>query len=139
MQLNISLWKWSRTAGHFLVAGALAWTMKLSVIVCTNGRIIDTGASAFFMKIGLVMFIIGSTGIGSRLSHNRHLLLRAISIIVSPALVFGSFFLFGMITNPIFRGSGIWYAQQEAPIGLAVLVYIFVGYYLNRSPVTISR
>lgn len=133
MQLKSLSTKWTRIAGLLLMGGALAWTIKLCVIIATNGRIIDTGAAAVFMNIGLVLLVVGSTGIGNRLSVNRTLLLRSIAILISPFVVFGSFFLFGMLTGPLFKNSGVWYAQQEAPIALAVVVYLVAGLLLYRS------
>ncbi|WP_276499613.1 hypothetical protein [Pontibacter litorisediminis] len=85
------------------------------------------------MTIGIVLLLIGSTGIGYYLSRNRNFLVRAVAIILSPALVFGSFVLIGMVTNPLLQNSSIWYAQQEAPIGVAVILYMAVGYFLFRS------
>ena len=131
--MRIQLSNWTRIAGSLLMCGALAWAIKLAVIISTNGRIIDTGAAALLMKIGLITFFVGSTGIGSRLTHNRHLVLRILSVILSPVIIFASFMLFPVITGPLFRNSSIWYAQGESPIGLAVLVYATVGYYLYRS------
>ncbi|OKL40629.1 hypothetical protein A3841_12250 [Pontibacter flavimaris] len=116
-----------------MIGGTLAWAIKLAVIVATNGRIITSGAAAFFMATGIVLLLIGSTGIGYYLSRNRRMLVRAIAIILSPALVFGSFILIGMVTNPLLQNSSIWYAQQEAPIGVGVIVYMLVGYFLFRS------
>lgn len=131
--MTIQLSKWTRLAGSLLMCGALAWTIKLAVIISTNGRIIDTGAAALMMKIGLITLFVGSTGIGSRLTHNRHLVLRILSVILSPVIIFASFMLFPAITASLFKNSSTWYAEQEAPIGLAVLVYATVGYYLYRS------
>ncbi|WP_139307883.1 hypothetical protein [Pontibacter flavimaris] len=125
--------RWAQVAGLFLIGGTLAWAIKLAVIVATNGRIITSGAAAFFMATGIVLLLIGSTGIGYYLSRNRRMLVRAIAIILSPALVFGSFILIGMVTNPLLQNSSIWYAQQEAPIGVGVIVYMLVGYFLFRS------
>lgn len=85
------------------------------------------------MTIGIVLLLIGSTGIGYHLSRNRSVWVRAIAVILSPALVFGSFILIGMVTNPLLKNSSIWYAQQEAPIAVAVIVYMAVGYFLYRS------
>ncbi len=133
MQLNLLFSRWSQVAGAFLMGGTVAWAIKLAVIVSTNGRIITSGAAALFMTIGIVLLLIGSTGIGYHLSRNRNLWVRAIAVILSPALVFGSFILIGMVTNPLLKDSSIWYAQQEAPIAVAVIVYMVVGYLLYRS------
>jgi hypothetical protein len=125
--------KWTQVAGVLLMGAALAWAIKLSVIISTNGRIINTGAAALFMKIGLLLFLIGSTGIGNRLSRNSNLFLRTTAILLSPVAVFCSIFLLGMATGPLFRNSSVWYAPQEAPIAFAVVLYIAVGYFLYRS------
>ncbi len=116
-----------------MIGGTLAWAIKLAVIVSTDGRVITTGAAALFMTVGIVLLLIGSTGIGYYLSRNRSMPVRAIAIILSPALVFGSFILIGMVTNPLLQNSSVWYAQQEAPIGVAVILYMAVGYFLLRS------
>lgn len=138
MKLKLLFSNWTQIAGLLLIGGALAWTIKLGVIIATNGRIIDSGAAAFFMKIGILLLIIGSTGIGSRFSLHRALLLRTMAILLSPLVAFGSVFLIGLIICPLFENSSIWYAQQEAPIAIAVVVYFLVGYLLYRTykPVT---
>jgi hypothetical protein len=137
MQLKLLFSKWTQVAGLLLIGGAIAWTIKLAVIIATDGRIITTGAAALLMKIGIVLLVLGSTGIGNRLSLNRNLLLRAIAIILSPVVAFGTLLLFGTIINPILNpvlaNSGVWYAQQEAPIALAVVFFLAVGYLLYRS------
>lgn len=109
-----------------------AWMIKLGVIITTNGRIIDTGAAAVCMAVGLVFLLIGSTGIGFSLSRHQALWLRVLAIACSPALVFGSFFIFGFLSSRIFQDSSISYAQQEAPIAFAAVFYLVVGFLLTR-------
>jgi hypothetical protein len=133
MQLKSLFSKWTQVAGLLLMGGALTWTAKLCVIISTNGQVINTGAAAILMTTGLVLLAIGSTGVGTRLTVNRALLLRAIAIILSPVVVFGLFFLFGMIIVPLFKDSSVWYAQQEAPIGVAVVLSFALGYLLYKS------
>ena len=125
--------QWNRVAGYLLIAGALAWMFKLVVIVSTNGRIINTGPAAVLMTAGLILLFIGSTGIGFSLARTRGMVIRAVSILLSPALLFGAFIFMGMISEPLFRDSVFWYAPEEAPIGLAVLLSLAVGLRLSRS------
>jgi hypothetical protein len=132
MQLKLFFYNWTRVASLLLIGGALAWTLKLGVIISTNGRIIDTGAAALLMKIGLLLLIIGSTGIGNRLSHNKALLLRILAILLSPVLIFSLLLLIGMVAVPLFKNTGVWYAQQEAPILIAVIVNFIAGYLLYK-------
>ena len=133
MQLKSLFSKWTQVAGLLLMGGALAWAIKLCIIIATNGRIINTGAAALLMKIGIVMLLVGSTGIGNRLSRNRTLWLRTISIILSPVVVFGSLVLVGTSIVPLFRHIDLWYAQEEAPIAIAVVVCMPIGYLLYKS------
>ncbi|MBC5775835.1 hypothetical protein H8S95_17300 [Pontibacter sp. KCTC 32443] len=133
MQLKLLFSRWVQVAGLLLIGGAVAWAIKLAVIISTNGQVITTGAAALLMKIGIVLLLVGSTGIGYYLTINRGALLRVIAIILSPALVFGSFLLFSMVTNPLFKNSSIWYAEQEAPIAMAVILYLVIGFLLYRS------
>ncbi len=135
---SISLFsKWTRVGGLLLIGGAIAWIIKLSVIVATNGQIIDTGAAALFMKIGLLLLGVGSTGVGYRLSLNRTLWIRTAAIILSPVIVFGSFLLLATLISPLLNSAlsniNLWYVQQEAPIALAVVFYLSIGCLLYRS------
>ena len=143
MQLKTIFSKWTQIAGLLLIGGAIAWTIKLSVIIATNGQVIDTGAAALFMKVGLLMLGIGSTGIGYRLSLHRSLLLRTAAIMLSPVVMFATFLLFAKLISPllstVLNSSDVWYAQQEAPIVLAVVFYLSIGYLLFRSYKPVSQ
>ena len=125
--------KWNRTAGMLLIGSGTAWIIKLSVIISTNGRVIETGAAAFFMAAGMLLLLIGSTGIGFFFSRRRAVWLRVLAILCSPVLVVGSFFVFGLISSRVFQNSSIWYAQQEAPIAFAAVTYLAVGFLLYKS------
>lgn len=120
-------------AALFLLSGALAWIIKLGVIVATNGQIIDTGAAVLMMKTGLILLGLGSTGIGYRLSVNRAVWLRVLAILLSPVLLFALFLLVGFWAVPLFKNSSLWYAEQEAPIAIAVVVSLLIGVLLYRS------
>lgn len=133
MTLRMLFAKWTQTAALLLIGGALAWAIKLGVIISTNGEVIQTGAAALFMKIGLLLLFVGSTGIGHRLGLRLPGFLRALAMVLSPALVIGSFMLFGFISGPLFKDSSVWYAQQEGGIGIAVIVYLIIGIILYKS------
>jgi len=142
MQLTSIISKWTKVAGLFLIGGALAWTIKLSVIIATDGRIIDTGAAAFLMKLGILMLLVGSTGIGYRLSLHRSPWLRITAILLSPVVVSGAFLLFAKLASPLVNilveNSSMWYAEQESPIALAVIFFSSIGYLLYRSNKTVN-
>jgi hypothetical protein len=133
MQLKSVFSRWTQVAGVLLMGGALAWTIKLCIIIATNGRIINTGAAALLMKTGIVLLLVGSTGIGYRLSRNKALWLRIVSILLSPVVVFGSLLLLAIFFVPLFQHIDLWYAQEEAPIAIAVVVCMPIGYILKKS------
>ncbi|WP_205504608.1 hypothetical protein [Rufibacter psychrotolerans] len=144
MKARLANQDWTQVAGVLLLAGAMAWALKLAVIISTDGRVITTGAAAFLMKVGLVLLAVGSTGIGHRVSLQRAVVVRVLALLLSPAVGFGLFLLFAkvatpILVNPLLAGHDIWYAQQEAPIALAVLFYLTLGLLLLKSCPAIRR
>ncbi|MGV3657144.1 MAG: hypothetical protein ACO1NX_04290 [Chitinophagaceae bacterium] len=133
MQIKTFFSNWTKVAALLLMVGALAWIIKLGVIVSTKGEVIDTGIAALLMKVGIITLTLGSTGIGSRLSLNRALWLRVIAILLSPVLLFACFLAAGFIAGPLFKNINLWYAEQEAPIALAVVVSSIIGITLYRN------
>ena len=124
---------WTQLAALILIGGAIAWIIKLSVIFSTNGQVIDTGAAALFMKLGIILLAVGPTAIGSRLSANKATWLRVVAIVLSPVLLFATFLAVGFAATPLFKNISLWYAQQEAPIAIAVVVSLFIGIALYRN------
>ena len=112
------LWKvWIAIAGTALIAGGVAWFLKLWVIVATDGRVTHTGAAATFLDLGLGLFLVGSTGVGLRLAMNQDRSTRVVLAAVSP-LVFGAVYaVFGGIGYLILVIGG-------ALIGVAVPSYL---------------
>jgi hypothetical protein len=133
MELKRIFANWTAIASVILIGGSLAWAIKLTVIISTNGRIIDTGAAALLMKIGILLLLIGSTSLGSGISTNRSLFLRVVSFLLSPVFLFGTCFLLTTALNPLVKDSSVWYAAQELPIAVVVVVCLPLGVFLyNR-------
>ena len=79
------LWKWwIAIAGTSLVVGGVAWLLKLWVIVATDGRVVATGAAGAFFDLGLYSLLVGSTGVGLRLTMKLETALRVALAVVSP-------------------------------------------------------
>lgn len=132
MQSKTIFSNWTLFASALLMGGAIAWAIKLSVIISTNGRIIDTGAAALLMKVGIPLLLIGSTCVGHSITASRNIFLRCLAILFSPVLLFGVCFLITMSLSPLVENSGVWYAAQELPIAVVVLVSFPVGFFLNK-------
>ena len=109
----MSPWKWwIALAGTALIAGGVAWLSKLWVIVATDGRVVATGAAATFLDLGLVLFIVGSTGIGVRLMMSQEPSMRVVLAVASPLVLLGVGYALG--------GGGI----GGAIVGVAVPAYL---------------
>jgi hypothetical protein len=86
----MSLWKWwIAIAGSTLIAGGVAWFSKLWVIVAADGRVVATGAAASSLELGLVLLIVGSTGIGVRLMIRQEPSMRVVLALASPLVFLG--------------------------------------------------
>jgi hypothetical protein len=86
----MSPWKWwIAIAGTALIAGGVTWLSKFWVIVATDGRVVATGAAATFLDLGLVLLIVGSTGIGVRLMMSQEPSMRVVLAVVSPLVFLG--------------------------------------------------
>jgi hypothetical protein len=86
----MSLWNWwIAIAGSSLIAGGVAWFSKLWVIVATDGRVVATGAAASSLELGLVLLIVGSTGIGVRLMIRQEPSMRVVLALASPLVLLG--------------------------------------------------
>ncbi|RYZ46377.1 MAG: hypothetical protein EOO14_24675, partial [Chitinophagaceae bacterium] len=130
MSIKSILSNWTQTASALLLSGALAWTIKLSVIIATKGRVIDTGAAAILMTVGMPLLVIGSTSIGHRITANKATFLRVLAILLSPIVLFGTCFLVTTSLAPLVSDSSISYAAEELPIAVVVLVCFPIGYRL---------
>ena len=121
------LWKlWIAIAGIALVVGGVAWLLKLWVIVATDGRVVATGAAATFFDLGFYSLIIGSTGVGLRLTMKLENSLRVPLAVVSP---FAFFVLFGIF-------SGIGYALVA--IGRLIVGDALPSYLLEEGGIFVS-
>jgi hypothetical protein len=94
----VSLWRWwIAIAGTALIAGGISWILKLWVIVATDGRVVATGAAATFLELGLVLLIVGSTGIGVRLMMSQEPSMRVVLAVASPLVLLGVGYVLGTV------------------------------------------
>jgi hypothetical protein len=123
----VSLWKWwIAIAGTALVVGGVAWLLKLWVIVATDGRVVATGAAGDFFDLGFYSLMVGSTGVGLRLTMKLENSLRVPLAVVSP---FAFFLLFGIF-------SGIGYALVA--IGRVIVGDALPSYLLEEGGIFVS-
>ena len=122
--------RWISIAGTVLVIGGVSWLLKLAVIVATGGRVTDTGAAAVFYVLGLVLLLVGSTGLGLRLTINGTIAMRVLAVVLSPVVLFTSFVLLDSIGRAVVGDRGPDYVPDEAGILLAAVAWLALGYVL---------
>lgn len=129
----MSLWKgWMA-----LIAGGVAWLLKLWVIVATDGRVVATGAAATFLELGLGLLLAGSTGVGLRLAMNQETSMRVVLALASPLLFMPAFLLFSVLgyalvaIGRIIAGDAVpGYLLEEGGIFVSAVVGIVMGIWL---------
>ncbi len=135
----MSLWKWwMPIAGTSLVVGGVAWFLKLWVIVATDGRVTHTGAAGTFFDLGFYSLLVGSTGLGLRLTMKEENSATRIATVVGSPLAFGvSFAIFSTIgyalvaIGRLFVGDALpSYLLEEAGIFISAVVWLVVGIWL---------
>jgi hypothetical protein len=127
----VSPWKWwTAIAGTTLIAGGVAWLLKLWVIVATDGRVVATGAAATFLELGLVLLIVGSTGIGVRVMMSQEPSMRVVLALASPLVLLGVGYIAGggigytiLFIGGALAGTGVpgYLLAESAILGLAVI------------------
>jgi hypothetical protein len=91
----MSPWRWwIAIAGTALIAGGVAWLLKLWVIVATDGRVVATGAAGTFFTLGLGLLLVGSTGVGLRLAMNQETSMRVVVALASSLMFFPAYMVF---------------------------------------------
>ena len=134
----MSLWKWwIAIAGIALIAGGVAWLLKLWVIVATDGRVAYTGAAGAFFDLGLYSLMVGSTGVGLRLTMNLETSMRVILALVSPFACFVLFAIFLVIgyalvaIGRVVVGDALpSYLLEEGGIFISAVVGLVAGIWL---------
>ena len=108
--------------------------MKLWVIVATDGRVVATGAAGAFFDIGLYSLLVGSTGLGVRLTRNQEPALRGVAALGSPVVFVLAFALFSAVGYAVLAVGGVLvgtsppgYLLEEAGIFISAVVWLAIG------------
>ena len=122
--------RWVVILATVLVAGGVAWLLKLTVIavlVVTGAPDIESAAVAFFYLTGLGLLFIGSTALGLWLTMSRPLPLRIAAVVLSPIVFWVSFQVLDGITDSIVGRQAPDYVQSETAVLLAALAWLAIG------------
>jgi hypothetical protein len=149
----MSPWKWwIAITGTTLIAGGIAWLLKLWVIVATEGRVVATGAAATFLELGLVLLIVGSTGIGVRVMMSQEPSMRVVLALATPLVFLGVGYMVGgtigyaiLVIGGALAGIGVpgYLLAESAILGLAVIGFVagmwLVAYAVPRGAAQSTR
>ena len=128
--------RWITILATVLVAGGLAWLLKLvaiAVLVMTGSRDIESGAVAFFYLTGLGLLFIGSTALGLWLTMSRQAPLRVAAVVLSPIVFWISFQILDGIADSIVGEQAPDYLQSETAVLVAALVWLAIGAMVLKS------
>ena len=131
----MSLSRWLiATAGLALVVGAMAWLIKMGVIIATDGRVTHTGAAGSSFTIGLWLLSVGAAGLGLRLTMSVDLVSRVIITVLFPFVFILSFFVFLVIGYAIVAVARVIvgdalprYMLEEAGVLISAVVWMVIG------------
>jgi O-antigen ligase len=108
--------------------------LKLWVIVATDGRVVATGAAGAFFDLGFYSLLVGSTGLGVRLTRNQEPALRGVAAVGSPIIFVLAFALFSAVGSAILAVGGVLvgvsppgYLFGEAGIFISAVVWLAIG------------
>ena len=122
--------RWSLFAGLLTISGGVAWLAKFAVIVATNGRVFDSGAAAWFLRLGVICLVVGVSGFAIWLTRGRHRMLRLVAVVLSPITFFASFLLIDSVAKVVVGTRGPAYLPGEAGIAAVAVLWLGLGVWL---------
>ena len=123
--------KWMRIALTIFVAGGVAFFLKLLAIPTTGGEDFESPVVALFFFAGMFGMLVGSTGVGARLTLNAPLPVYLLAVVLSPIVIWFVFLVFDEGLKPIGELGPPWY-EVEAGITLMAILMVVVGLLLLK-------
>lgn len=129
--------RWTRISAMILVAGGLAFFLKLIAIPTTGGDDFESGVVALFFFAGMFGMLVGSTALGSKLAQRAPLAVYGLALLLSPIVIWFVFMLLDEGLKPIGEAGPDWYAAEAGITAIAILM-IAAGLWLLRKGRTAS-
>jgi hypothetical protein len=117
---------WLRLATGLVLAGAVAWLVKLGVIVATETTTGNIGTSVFFLA-GFVLMLLGAAAMGVWLTRNIHVLVRVVAGAAGAAVFFISMNTIDSGAKSVLGDVGPHYVREEWGILAAAIIWLVVG------------
>jgi hypothetical protein len=128
--------RWTAILATALIAGGVAWLLKLTVIavmVATGSPDIESSLVAFFYLTGFALLCIGSTALGLWLTMGKPVPLRIAAVVLSPIVFWFSFEILDIIADSIVGSQAPDYVQSETAVLLAALAWLALGAIVLKS------
>ena len=117
---------WLRIATGLVLAGAVAWLVKLGVIVATETTTGNIGTAVFFLT-GFFLLLLGAGALGVWLARNLHVALRVVAGLVGATVFFMSMNWIDTGMKSVFGDAGPEYIHDEWGILAAAITWLLVG------------
>jgi putative Mn2+ efflux pump MntP len=108
--------------------------------------VVATGAAGAFFDLGFYSLLVGSTGLGVRLTMNQEPAMRGVAAVGAPVAFFLSFALFSGVGYAVLAVGGALagislpsYLLEEAGIFISAVVWLIIGVILLVSSVRKPR
>jgi hypothetical protein len=117
---------WLRIATGLVLAGAVAWLVKLGVIVATETTDGNIGTTVFFLA-GFFLLLLGAAALGVWLARKLHVALRVVAGVIGAIVFFTSMNLLDTGAKSILGDVGPNYITEEWGILAAAITWLLVG------------
>ncbi len=117
---------WLRIATGLVLAGAVAWLVKLGVIVATETMDGNIGTTVFFLA-GFFLLLLGAAALGVWLARKLHGVLRVVAGLIGAIVFFMSMNLIDTGAKSVLGDLGPDYITEEWGILAAAITWLLVG------------
>ena len=124
--------RWTSISAKILLAGGLAFVLKLIVIPTTGGEDYESGAIALFFFAGMIGMLVGSTTVGSRLAERAPLPIYVVALVLSPIVAWIVFITLDSALAPVGEAGPDWYEDEGGITATAVLMIVAGLWFLRR-------
>ena len=114
--------RWTRVSAMILLAGGIAFVLKLIAIPTTGGDDFESGVVALLFFAGMFGMLVGSTTLGSMFAQDRPLAVYVVALVLSPIVIWFVFILLDGVLKPIGEAGPDWYVDEAGITAIAVLM-----------------
>jgi hypothetical protein len=123
--------RWTHIAAVAALAGGAAWTVKFLVVFASDAEA-EVAAGVLYVA-AVLLLVVGSTWVGTRLAGNGPRLLLALLVVASPALWWASYMVLDAAAKAVVGDAGPAWLEDEAGVLATGLAWLALGVYAVRA------